>query len=572
MAILGLFDIGKTALLTNRRVLDTIGHNVANASTPGYSRQEVVLENIPSGIFSRTGLTGRGVRTSDIQRMYSSFVGLQMRNESSLLSYYETYNNLITKLEGVFNESSDYGISPSINSFFNAWNEVSQYPDSYAQRTQLLQQAETMTVRLNQSAKALVNQRSEILTGTKDLIDKANTYLHQIYDLNEKIASSPGALDLKDQRDYTLEQLNKILNVTSYEDNSGRYAVLIGGTPLVDGGNVYDMKVELVGSGSMRISVELPNGDSDITSTVTSGELKANLQLRDTTIPNYLSKLNAMAINITDQVNYYHKQGYGLDSTTGNNFFNNLYSVTDGSASGAMSSLSISSSATYLQNAGKLYRVDYNAVGGAGYQQEGTTGLYWRVQESSDDGSTWSSIATTSVALSEDTTTTPDFRTLTFNGVRIRVDGDQANLLADTSGSFDFSININAASEMSVSLTDPNKVAAASNSALLPGDNTNAKIIAGLLNQSFMEGSTITDFYRSIVSSVGTDTAASEGNLKFQNALVQELEKRRQEISGVSLDEEAAKLLNFQRSYEAAAKMITVADELFLTLLNMTGR
>ncbi|MCE5311894.1 MAG: flagellar hook-associated protein FlgK [Nitrospiraceae bacterium] len=572
MAISGLFDIGKTALLTTRRALDTVGNNIANASTPGYSRQEVVLENIPSGVFSRVGLSGRGVRISDIQRMYSSFVNLQMRNESSLLSYYDTYNNLITQLEDVFNESSDYGISPSINSFFNAWDEVSQYPDGYAQRAQLLQQAETMTVRINQASNTLTNQRSEILKSTKELVDTANTYLSQLNDLNEKIAASPGALDLKDQRDYTLEQLNKIMNVTSYEDNSGRYAVLIGGTPLVDGGKVYDIKVELAGSGSMRVSVELPTGDSDITSTITSGQLKANLQMRDTVIPNYLTKLNAMAINITDQVNYYHRQGYGLDSSTNNNFFNNLYTIGDSSASGAMSSVKIDSTTIYGQNTGKIYQVDYNTTGGAGYQQEGASGVYWRVRESSDDGTTWSDIPAASVALNADTSTTPDFRTLTFNGIQVRVDGDQANLAADTSGSFNVSISANAASEMGVALINPNKIAAATNSALLPGDNTNAKTIAGLFSQTFMEGSTITDFYTSIVTAVGTDSAASAGNLKFQNGLVKELETRRQDVSGVSLDEEAAKLLNYQRSYEAAAKMITVADELFQTLLGMTGR
>ncbi|MDX9714400.1 MAG: flagellar hook-associated protein FlgK [Dissulfurispiraceae bacterium] len=573
MGISGLFDIGKTALLTTRKALDTVGNNIANASTPGYSRQEVVLENIPSGIFSSTGLSGRGVRISDVQRMYSSYVSLQMRNESSLLSYYETYNRLITQIEDIFNESSDYGISPSISSFFNAWDEVAQYPDGYAQRAQLLQQAETLTVRISQAANTLVGQRSEILKSTKDLIDKTNTYLNQLYDLNEKIAASPGALDLKDQRDYTLEQLGKILNITSYEDNSGRYAVLIGGTPLLDGGIVYKMKAELTGAGSIRVSVDLPTGDVDITNTITNGELKANLQMRDSIIPDYLTKLNAMAINIADQVNYYHRQGIGLDSSTGNNFFNDLYSVTDNSASGEITSLTISSSVAYGQNPGKIYQIDYDMVGGADYQQEAASGIYWRVRESSDDGATWSAIPTASVAISVDTAASPESRTLIFNGIKVRIDADQTDLISDAAGSFDsLSLSRNASSEMQVALTDPNKIAAAMNAALLPGDNTNAKILADLFNQTFMEGSTITAFYTAIVSTVGASSSAAAGNLKFQTALVKELETRRQELSGVSLDEEAAKLLIYQRSYEAAAKMITVADELFQTILAMTGR
>jgi flagellar hook-associated protein FlgK len=106
----------------------------------------------------------------------------------------------------------------------------------------------------------------------------------------------------------------------------------------------------------------------------------------------------------------------------------------------------------------------------------------------------------------------------------------------------------------------------------LPGDNRNAKTIADLINQTVIAGSTPVDFYRSMVSDVGVEALSAKQSLKFQDALVDELERRRQEFSGVSLDEEAANLIKYQKMFEASAKMISVADELLSILMNMTGR
>ncbi|MDA8215143.1 MAG: hypothetical protein M0Z64_07685, partial [Nitrospiraceae bacterium] len=106
----------------------------------------------------------------------------------------------------------------------------------------------------------------------------------------------------------------------------------------------------------------------------------------------------------------------------------------------------------------------------------------------------------------------------------------------------------------------------------LPGDNMNARLIAGLSSSGFIVGSTPADYYRSIVTDVSVETQSSKISQRFHNTMVEELERKRQETSGVNLDEEAANLIKYQKSFEAAAKMISVADELLSALINMTGR
>jgi flagellar hook-associated protein 1 FlgK len=107
---------------------------------------------------------------------------------------------------------------------------------------------------------------------------------------------------------------------------------------------------------------------------------------------------------------------------------------------------------------------------------------------------------------------------------------------------------------------------------MLPGDNRNARAIADLINQRIIAGTTPVDYYRSIVADAGVEAMSAKTSLRFYNTLVEELERKRQEISGVSLDEEAANLIKYQKLFEAGARMIRVADELLETLINMVGR
>jgi len=568
MAVIGLFDIGRTTLLTTRRALDTTAHNVANAATPGYTRQDVMLENIPSGTMIGTGISGKGVRIIEVRRMYDAFTSLQLMTEKSNLSYWNTYENGVRRIENIFNEAHDIGISSAITGFFNSWHEVAQNPAGHTERTLLIKNAEYLSLRINMAYKSLSDLRSEIYKNSESLVNEVNSIASKIADLNKNIVFSPGALDLKDQRDHLLERLNQIAKVTTFEDNVGRYNILISGTPLVDGEKVYRMNVLTDVSDNMQFYVNLPNETRNVASFITSGELKANIDLRENKLIDFMHRLNAFAINLADTINLHHRQGYDLDGLTGNNFFNPLVSITDSDSlvGGTVTSVSVVNVGLYSSNINKQYSIDYNTTGGAGYQQEGATGIFWRVQESTD-GVTWTPIDPSAVTLAFDAV----HRTLTFNGIRVRIDDDaHGNLIA--SETFGINSNLHAAQEFGVAISDPEKVAAALDGAMLPGDNRNARAIADLINQPIIAGSTPVDYYRSIVANAGVEAGSAKTSLRFYNTMVEQLERKRQELSGVNLDEEAANLIKYQKLFEAAARMIRVADELLTTLINMTGR
>ena len=811
MAVLGLFDIGKTALLTTRRALDTTAHNIANASTPGYTRQDVVFQNIPTGTITSVGMTGRGVSITEIKRMYDAFTTLQVRTEKSNFSYWDAYQKSILKVENIFNEASDTGISPVITDFFNAWQEVSQNPEGYAQRTLLIKKAEYLTSRISRAYSSIDDERTELFKSSQSLVDEVNSIAKKIADLNEQISTSPGALDLKDQRDILVERLNEIVRVSTFEDNVGRYSVLIGGVPIIDGGKTYTMSVNTDTDNNMDFYITLPGEIKEITNDISSGELKTNIDLRETVIPDYMNRLNAFALDLTLTINQYHTSGYGLDSSTGNYFFTNIsnpFTTKDSSVSGgSITDANVTISNLHMVDFEKQYKIDYidstkyaglPASQQAEYQKEeaGAIDIYWRVQESTD-GKTWTTIDPEKINID---TTVANERTLKFYGIDVKIDGTQANLLA-TSPTFEtFTIRpyANAAANMDVAVSDPNKVAAASGdldtkftittgvndtiivngnpvtlsngsynrfelanelqtrlnallgagavtvafdaqinkfrvtnntvaggvtiswtsqsttaedlfgftsnadsvipqsgyaesineikggsivigssnntirfsedggnsyndvtipsgiytrdelaavlkkaledanttsdtytisystatkkytiqndagninsiildwtnttttvenifgfnsnsiisvggsdlsdfevSPILPGDNSNAKLIASFAGSGFIKGSTPIDYYRAIVTDVSVEANSAKISQKFHNTMVEELERKRQEASGVNLDEEAANLIKYQKSFEAAAKMISVADSLLDALINMAGR
>jgi flagellar hook-associated protein 1 len=571
MAILNILNIGTSALLTSRKALDTTAHNIANASTPGYTRQSVILESIAPGLTGVTGESGRGVNVADVTRLYDAFVTLQLRTEKSNSAYWDTYSSISSDIENLFNETSDSGIAPAISDFFNSWQSVAQNAQGPLERTALMNDADYLGSRIGNAYDSLAAERTQIYKDSQELVDQVTSISKQISDLNDKIVSSPGALDLKDQRDLLVEQLNEIVSVSTIEDNSGRYNVFLSGTPLVSASGAATMSVSLDAGNNMQFEVTSFGTSVNVNSQINGGKLQADLDARDTTIVDYMNSLNAFAINLSDQVNYHNRQGYGLDGSTGNDFFNGLVGITDASTSGTASSITVSDVSAYGAGINNQYQIDYNATGGAGYQQEGTSGLYFRVQQSADGGATWTTVPTTDVTLSYDTAATdPTTRTFSFGGLTVQVDGAESDLRdTDTTGSFILAPDSQAATHLELAFTDYRKIAAASSAASLPGDNTNALAIADLVNQSFVAGKTPTQFYSDIVSIAGANASTANTYVAFESSMVSELETKRSATSGVNLDEEAVNLIQFQKSFEAASKLITMGSDLLDTLIRM---
>ncbi|MGB9891611.1 flagellar hook-associated protein FlgK [Thermodesulfovibrio yellowstonii] len=554
MSLTALFDIGKTGVLTYQKALEVVSHNISNAATEGYTRQDVIFQNMSSGILSLSGVTGRGVKLEDIRRMYDSFIDLQLKTESSNLAYWDVVYNGMLRLENIFNDASETAFSNSINDFFNAWQELSQNPSGTAERTLLLDKANYLTKRLNLSYKSLIDERQEIYKDTQSLVNQVNNYLDQINELNEKIAASPGSLDAKDQRDNLVKQLNDIVQITYFEDNSGRYSILLGGMPLVDGGKVYHLSTALDSKQNMQFSLETVSGSIDVTRLIQGGKLKAEIDLRDETIPEYMEKLNMLVFDLTEAINAQHRQGYGLDGTTGNNFFSQLYDLTVSSPS--------SPTSPYSDISFKINNVNTNTYDEYQVEFDGSAvPPAWTVT----DNTTSSSITPTVTSWTKGTDT---YYKLSFNDIEVTIKNPDNTL------DFTFQIKQHSGLLFNVAITDTQKIAAAAaNPTTTSGemDNENARAIYSLLDSEIIGNSTPIDFYRAIVSEVGVYSSSAQTQKSFQQSLVEEIEKRRQDVSGVSLDEEAVNLIKYQKMYEASARVIKVADEILATLFDMVS-
>ena len=669
MAIFSLFDIGKTALLAHKKAMDTVAHNVANANTPGYTRQEPVFETVPVGYIVSAVSTGRGVELKEIRRMYDSFTTYQLRTEKANAAYWDAYESNMLKLENIFNEAQERSIGESINGFFDQWQQVVKNPEGYAERAMLINKAEYMAERVANAFADLDRQRTDLNSTANALVSEVNKISEEISDLNEKIGMAPGAHDLRDKRDYLIERLNQIVKVNTFEDNNGRYTVLIGGMPLVDGGKYYQLSADIDAANKLHIYSNMVSPPSDITSFIEGGEMKAIIDLRDTAILNIQNKLNVFALNIADAVNFYHRQGYGLDGSTGNNFFyqnNSLVTWTD-PPNGTILRYYVNNETTFSSTINRSYTFTFN--GGNSWTANWT-----------DNTTNPPSSGTINITDTLDTTTTPNRRTLSFDGKTVLIED---NSLVN-GNSFTIGQNSNAARNLSVAISDPNHLAVAAGNTVQinnlnnqvrfstnggtsfligqiptgvytrqqlaaalqavmgattgvtyyattrtftitnngantlvidwqgpnstaaglfgfntnsfiasnggtdtsdynvypvlpgerprPGDNLNARLINDLKDQTIMAGGKPLGYYQGIVDYVGVEAEASKINNEFYKITVEQLERKRQETSGVSLDEEAINLVKLQKSFQAAAKIITVADELFSTLLNMTGK
>jgi flagellar hook-associated protein 1 FlgK len=547
MGMLGILNIGTTALLASQSALNTTSNNIANASTPGYTRQQVELSSVASGLNSATGSSGNGVTVSDITRLYDSFTTRQLRTEKSNSSYWNTYSGVSSSIESIFNETSSSGIASAISNFFNDWQAVAQNPQGSVERTQLISDANYLGSRIGSAYNSLNDQRTQLYKSSQDLVTQVNSITKQIADLNDKIVQSPGALDLQDQRDSLVESLNQIAAVNTVQDSSGRYNIFLGGTALVSSSGSNNMSVALDTKNNMQLSINMDGTATNINSQISGGQLKANLDMRDTVIPGYMNSLNAFAIDLSDKVNSMNSQGVGLDGSTGNNFFNSLAATnhTVNNGTGTLSSVNITSpsSSNYDQ-----YQVAYTAGSPEASTDYVVTDL--------TTGATVPNTLTIAAG--------GQSRTIEFNGMEMTIDGPMTS-----NETFTAQADPQAATKLAVSFTDVSKIAAAQTAADLPGDNTNAQAIAGLVNQNFVAKTDPVSFYSNIVSTAGADSQSATTYVSFETSMVNQLESQRQSTSGVNLDEEAVNMVQYQKSYEAAAKMISVASDLLETLMGI---
>jgi flagellar hook-associated protein 1 FlgK len=457
--------------LATKAAISTTGHNIANANTEGYSRQRVITEaSDPTGGFYGHNTIGTGTRVSRVERVNDEYVEKQIRNAQRDLSFFEEKDLSLRQIEDVFNEMGGDGLNRLVSKFFNQFRELANEPENPSIRQALREATVSMVNDFHRIRQELEEIRHHVDSRIEGYMKEANSLATEVAQLNDKIQALEvvhgPSNDFLDKRDIALKRLSSLLDVTITTDNHNKCNIDIKNVgPFITGGEVQQMTAERTpadGEGKPEQAFDIKTSGSAygvITHQIKGGKLGALLEVRDKTMSTALSRLDEMALTLTDSVNEVHQKGYGLNKENHVNFFKPLA------------------------------------------QKE---------------------------------------RAAEFMALSDEVQADVDNI-------------------------------AAAMSPHAPADNRNAIAISRLQKEKIMSDGLATpdEWYDTIVSDIGVVTSQNRFAVNQQKDIVTQLNKVRDQISGVSIDEETANLLQFQHVFDASAKVIQVADELMKTVLSL---
>lgn len=323
----------------------TIQNNIANANTPGYASENLVLK---ADSFDPTANVYGGVSAVGLQSTRSEFLEQNVRSQTTQLGTAEQQVSDLTPLQSMFNLTSTSGITSGLTSFFNSFSSLSVSPNDPVARQNVLNQAQALASSFNQAATSINTVSSNVQQETSSSVATINTISADLGKLNQDYANSGDIANagLDAQRNADLESLSQVANFTVIPSNNGQINVYLGGqTSLVLGSQTFAVSANF----STAQTVIQDSQGNDITSQITGGQLGAQISERNTTLPGYTTSLNTLAQTLADTVNTTLSQGV---ATTGNPPATNLF--TYDATAGTALTLSVTSGMTASQIAAAL--------------------------------------------------------------------------------------------------------------------------------------------------------------------------------------------------------------------------
>ena len=462
-------NVALRAMLAHQHSIEVIEHNVSNANTPGYHRQETVLTaGIPTTLSSfynvlTGGQIGTGVVVEKVKRYSYNYFDVRYRNELSDSCRWNLESEVLKQVEVSLDETVGGGLQEKLNEFWNGWQSLSSDPTNTALRIDLYNRATALTDAINNTSNTLHQLQLDQNLSIQQRVEEINTIASQIAVLNGEIAHLQAVYeqpnDLMDKRDVLLDRLSELVGIKSNIQENGEVIVSINGHSLVTGQSAYSLTVS---SDPLNAAINWEDGQSF---TADSGEICALIDVRDSIIPLQKEGLDKLAYNLVKSVNQIHNPpGMPVPDDppyhdAGMDFFTDISDVT---------------------NAAGLIRVN------------------------------------------------PD-------------------------------------------MEDFNNIMGASSA--YPADGTIARCIANLQSTliSGLDGVTLNDFQINLTSELGLYVQNSVRYAEDRGEIADALRDQRESFIGVSMDEEAANLIKSQRAYEAAARLVTVMDEMLDTVINGMG-
>jgi flagellar hook-associated protein 1 FlgK len=327
VSVNSLLNIARDAIASNQIAINITGANIANVNTPGYTRQRADFNAI-GNVDVSSGQADFGVRVESIERLYNRYLETQIVDQAQRGGYDEARQEILGRVEGVFNESGGSGLSDSLNQFWNSWENLSANPTNQVAQYSVVSAASNLASLFRENSNVLSTVQQGIQDNMASTVKDINTLTTEIAGLNEQILASGSekgsANNLLDRRMELLKSLSDKMNISYYENNDGTLSVFLSNGNILLGGNRSEqLGVTKDITGNIDI-VFKSNPTQVLNGVITGGRLGAMIEMGEDKVNGYLDSMNQLADGIVDAVNTLHTTGLDADGVQGAVFFDDL--------------------------------------------------------------------------------------------------------------------------------------------------------------------------------------------------------------------------------------------------------
>ena len=552
MSFNSILNTGRQGLYASQSGLTIAGQNIANVNTPGYTRQRLVQASQATG----------GVTVLGTERLGNSFYSARLMGSTAQLGSSQTQSTNLQQIESILGSTADTGLSASITQFFDALQDLSGNPGGTNERNILSQRSQSMMANFAATGSQLRDLRTQLDGEIRGQVDRVNQLTSELTDLNRQLTgvstmtldsiSNPGVNNLQDRRDQVISELSTYLNISTVQSDNSSFLLYAGGKLLVEGTNSYKLQAiaDPSNDGLAQIVIDAPGQPSLVTNgNYPGGTLGGLLQSRDVHAGTALDEIDRLAAGLVLSLNSVHSQGVGLLDGVSRDLFAGLQITSNGSSRNT-GTASVTGNTVLDPTQLSLDDFQIRFTSTTSYQVINTT--------------TGATVATAPYTTGG---------SIDFAGMRVNISGAPA--AGDT-----FSVNVYSGSATSMSLTGDiqnNAAHIAAGFALgagqpsAAGDNRNLLSLLDLrgAGQATLGGETFEGYLSATRLRVATAAGQMSSQAEQDGVSQNQVQGMLDSASAVSLDEEAVGILQYQRAFEASSRVISSADELMQTLLQM---
>lgn len=592
-------EVARRALVAQQLGLKVTGNNIANVNTPGFSRKRTEMVTAVN-LDEQFGHVGTGVDVPGILRTRDIFLDNQVRSQTQAVGKWESLEKALKTLEAnftetagagasetgsIFNEAAGTGLAGALSRFWNSWQDLANDPESGPPRAALRQEADNLAQSFHLLSDRMARLREDFDAEVPPTLEQVNGLTDEIASLNQSIFGLPEGMsaDLRDKRDSALDALAALMDIRVAQRGDGTVSVSAGdGKSLVDGVKATRLTLRPIFDGTSSVSrIVTENDESPVT--IREGELGGLMEVRDNLIPGYQDALDALAGALVTEVNNIHRRGMGRTGSVNTAFFDpagttastieisaavkadldTIAASADGNpgdnqialdisalrndrllGAGALSIGSVRNTETLTGNQISA-STTFDLISGANVNNNPLINDTITIGGTKHDGT---AVTGTFTIANAATTTIQQLLDQIESVLGLAV----GTVTVNPQGAIEVHDVQSGRSRLSLTLTEHNEG-------------------GGSLDFGTFGTKTINNAYFEMVGDIGARTKEATTMAKNSRLLVNQLEERRQSVQGVDLNEETTQLIMYQRAYQAAARTMSVINDLMDETLNLMG-